>query len=170
MNQIGNARELINIYLDDLYNSEESFQDELTDYLTIAKSVNLKREIDEYMQSASLKKEKLIDVYTSLNLKIRTSPCKISDSIMEETKDLAQLTQINQLRDVALLAGIQNINNYKIGRYRILLELGNQLKLSYPLYTLATLRSMEESTREILSWLANKQLFKDAVELVEFRE
>lgn len=165
-----NLQDLLIAYLDDLYNSEIELQKTLAESLIIAKSDNLKVEIEEYLQSCQYKIDNLERIYHELPAKFHFGDGRILNSILEESRELINSTTQDNLKDAVLLTSIQTINNYKIGRYRTCWSIAHHLHLNQILSELAMLQAMEETTREILRWLANKQLFKDAIEVPNMKE
>lgn len=165
MKRMENLQDLLITYLDDLYNSEIELQKTLAENLNLAKSDNLKVEIEEYLQSCKYKIDNLERIYHELPAQLHVGDGRILNSILEESKELINSTTQDHLKDAVLLTSIQTINNYKIGRYRTAWSIAHHLQLNQILSELAMLQAMEETTREILRWLANKQLFKDAIEV-----
>ncbi len=159
-----NLQDLHIIYLDDLYHSEIELKRILTEDLTIAKSDNLKGEITEYIQSCQYKIVNLERIFREISAKSHPGNGRVFHSIIGESKELINSATQEHLKDAVLLTSIQTINNYKIGRYRTSWALAHHLQLNKVLSELATIQAMEETTREILRWLANKQLFNEAKE------
>jgi ferritin-like metal-binding protein YciE len=165
MKPMTNLQDLLHIYLNDLYNSELELQKTLAENLVIAKSDNLKMEIEEYLQSCKHKIDNLERINHELPAQFNNGNGKILNSIIEESNELITSTSQEPLKDAVLLTSIQTINNFKIGRYRTSWAIAHHLQMDQILSELAMLQAMEETTREILRWLANKQLFKEAIEL-----
>lgn len=170
MKSMENLQDLLLIYLDDLYHSEIELQKTLAENLTIAKSENLKHEITEYLQSCQYKINNLERIYHEIPAQFHIGNGRILSSILEESRELTNSTTQDHLKDAVLLTSIQTINNYKIGRYRTSWAIAHHLQMNQILSELAMLQAMEETTREILRWLANKQLFKEAIEDTNLKE
>ena len=132
--------------------------------MTTAKSDNLKQEIIEYIQSCQYKIVNLERIFREISAEFHPGNGRILRSIIEESRELINSATQEHLKDAVLLTAIQTINNYKIGRYRTSWALAHHLQLTKVLSELATIQAMEETTREILRWLANKQLFNEACE------
>jgi ferritin-like metal-binding protein YciE len=165
MKSLIHLQELFFFYLDQLYLAEKLLPEKLERGIQVASSQNLKKEIIEYIQGCRQKSSQLDVLYFRLHLKPFTAEDRVLNSIIEESNELENSAYFDHLKDAVILTSLQTINNYKIGKYRTTFAIAYQLRLDQALPILSMLQTMEETSREILRWLADKQLLKEAYEV-----
>ncbi len=146
--------------LEGMYDAEKRLQKFIPGYVKLATSRALKAEFKNYLESTADKRTKLKRIFSYLLAGPFGRKNKAVDKMLKDAKDFAKFASVPQLRDVILIASLQDISQYKISSYTTAKAFAMELGLDQVFELLSEILAWEKNTNESLSKMALKGMTK----------
>lgn len=163
--QFENLRGLYAHQLMDLHDAERQLTDRLPGLAKRASSSELRAMLENGVSGAKRQMRTLESLVNSLEKRPTwETKCEGMAGLLREAENLADIAAQPEVRDAALIAGIQRIKHYEIAGYGCARTYAERLGESRASSSLSELLDDEASQNEKLSELAMKSINRRAVE------
>lgn len=127
MKQIQNLRDLLVEQGQELYETSRQEENTLSDTEKQASNPELKKIIKQQLSAATSQRRRLEQALRKLDANVDGEKNPWSETAIKQTKELADRCIEGNVRDAAIINGIQRLNHMKMGAYGSLSAYANQI-------------------------------------------
>jgi ferritin-like metal-binding protein YciE len=162
--KLKNLHDLYVSELKDIYNAETQILNALPKMAKAARSENLRAAFEEHAAVTQQQKERLEEIFKSLDTTPKGKKCKGMEGLVEEGKEYLDADAEDAVHDAALIAAAQRIEHYEIAVYGTVRTYAQMLGYDEAAKLLQATLDEESATDEALSRLAETEVNVHAVE------
>jgi ferritin-like metal-binding protein YciE len=127
MKQIQDLKDLFVEQGRELYETSRQEENALPDTEKQANNPELKKIIRQQLDTATSQRRRLEQAFRKLNANVDGEKNPWSETALKETKDLASRSTAGEVRDAAIINGIQRLNHMKMSAYGSLSAYANTI-------------------------------------------
>ena len=161
--QIKSVEDIFIHLLSDTYSAEKQLTKALSKLSRSAYSDKLTAAFQSHLDETHGQIERIDKVVDSEDgLKLKRIKCAAMEGLIEEANEVIESTEINEVRDAALIAAAQKVEHYEIASYGTLVTLAEQLGYKKAAKLLKETLEEEKATDVKLTDLAFNNVNKKA--------
>jgi ferritin-like metal-binding protein YciE len=157
-------RDLLIDELRDIYHAEKQLTRALPKLARAASNEQLKEAFTQHLEETRGQIERLEQVFELLDTRTRGKPCHAMEGLIEEAKEIMEMSLEPELLDVALIAAAQKVEHYEIAGYGTLVALAQTSGFNEAAQLLQETLDEEKKTDQLLNELAISDVNKKAME------
>lgn len=131
MEKIETLYDLYMEFVRDLYNAEVLLISELLNFKQMSSALGLKKSIQHYLNDSRAHMQQLEDLIEDMNESLLEDHCRSMKSMIGEAKKLAVRCTAEIVKDFAIAASLQRINQCKVNLYGSLVRMSEDLGLNH---------------------------------------
>jgi ferritin-like metal-binding protein YciE len=124
---INNAQELFVHNLSEIYDAEHQFVEGQQEMAQQASDQDLKSAIEDHIGQTQQQARNLEQVFEQLGQQPQRATNEVAQGLVSEAQQVMQETQDENLRDVAINAGVIKVEHFEMGSYRGLVTAAQQM-------------------------------------------
>ncbi|MFN4099865.1 MAG: ferritin-like domain-containing protein [Pararhodobacter sp.] len=146
-------------FLRDIYYAEKQVLKNLPKMARKASSPELKEAIEHHREETEQQIANLEQVFELMGLKARGVTCDAINGILEESKEIMEEAETDEVRDAGIIAAAQAVEHYEITRYGTMISFTKKLKLDAKVAKLLQANlDQEYAADKLLSKLGETQI------------
>ncbi len=159
---IDTLEDLFEDMLRDVYDAEKQITKALPKLMKAAGHDELRMAFEQHLHETQQQVDRLEQIFDILDMPAKGQRCEATQGLIEESQELMEEVEDDQVRDAGMIAAAQAVEHYEISRYGTLVAWAQKLGEREVVRLLQETLREEHNANHLLNQLAEQTINEDA--------